>query len=183
MARAAHRPSRRDDILDAGLAELSGRGPGATTVADIAQRAGVTAAAVYYHFPSKDDLLLELVDRIGRQLAAVVSPPAADRFLTWLDRHEPEARLWFVTSTGVSPAIEARKRDMRREISTQLSEPLRPALSGVEADVAAIALLTLFEEVARARLGDGELAGALGPAELRAAAAELSGRITGAPLP
>ena len=53
---------------------------------DIAARAGVSVAALYYHFPSKQDLLREFLDeaydviltRLDRRLAAA-GPDAAAR--------------------------------------------------------------------------------------------------------
>lgn len=49
----------REALLEAAVAEFSSRGFEAATVAGIAQRAGVTTGAVYAHFRSKLDLLLE----------------------------------------------------------------------------------------------------------------------------
>src|SRR4051812_4064284 len=49
--RPAHRPSRRDDVLAAGVVEFVERGFAPVSVTDIARRAGMTPAAVYYHFP------------------------------------------------------------------------------------------------------------------------------------
>src|SRR5262245_55392 len=63
--RPAHRPSRRDDVLSAGSVEFVERGFASVSVTDIAKRAGMTPAAVYYHFPTKEDVLLALVGRTG----------------------------------------------------------------------------------------------------------------------
>src|SRR5690242_10829332 len=63
--RPAHRPSRRDDVLVAGTVEFVERGFASVSVTDIAKRAGMTPAAVYYHFPTKEDVLLALVGRTG----------------------------------------------------------------------------------------------------------------------
>lgn len=49
-----------------------------TSIADIADRLGVTKAAVYYHFRAKSDLLQELVAPVLEQLQAVLSGPASD---------------------------------------------------------------------------------------------------------
>ncbi|MDF2629741.1 MAG: TetR family transcriptional regulator [Symbiobacteriaceae bacterium] len=49
-------PDRRQDILEAALQIFAAKGYTATTNADIARAAGVTAAALYYYFPSKADL-------------------------------------------------------------------------------------------------------------------------------
>jgi AcrR family transcriptional regulator len=55
------RASSRRALVDAALAEFSERGYEASTVADIAARAGVTTGAIYAHFESKLDLLVEAI--------------------------------------------------------------------------------------------------------------------------
>ncbi len=49
-------PDRRQEILDAALGIFSAKGYHATTNADIARAAGVTPAALYYYFESKEEL-------------------------------------------------------------------------------------------------------------------------------
>lgn len=49
-------PDRRQEILDAALRVFAAKGFEAATNAEIAREAGVTAAALYYYFPSKTDL-------------------------------------------------------------------------------------------------------------------------------
>jgi AcrR family transcriptional regulator len=58
--RAAERP---DEVLDAALALFAERGFARSTVEDIAARAGLSKAAVYLYFPSKQALLAGLVQR------------------------------------------------------------------------------------------------------------------------
>src|SRR4051812_37475102 len=53
--------SSRQALLDAAVAEFSARGYEATTVADIASRAGVTTGALYAHFAGKLELLVETI--------------------------------------------------------------------------------------------------------------------------
>lgn len=52
----------RQRILTASMRLFSRQGFARTTVRDIAREAGITDAAIYYHFANKDDLLRELVD-------------------------------------------------------------------------------------------------------------------------
>src|ERR1044072_4508358 len=73
--RPAHRPSRRDDVLAAGTVEFVERGFASVSVTDIAKRAGMTPAAVYYHFPTKEDVLLAIVGRTGDAISAPGSDP------------------------------------------------------------------------------------------------------------
>ena len=58
-------PHTRKQILDASLRLFSERGFARTTVRDIARQAGITDAAIYYHFESKRDLLDALVEERG----------------------------------------------------------------------------------------------------------------------
>ncbi|HUF53619.1 MAG TPA: TetR/AcrR family transcriptional regulator [Dehalococcoidia bacterium] len=58
-------PFTRQQILDASLSLFSQRGFARTTVRDIARKAGITDAAIYYHFDSKRELLGALVEERG----------------------------------------------------------------------------------------------------------------------
>lgn len=63
--RARRGPFTRQQILDASLRLFSERGFARTTVRDIARQAGITDAAIYYHFESKMELLQALVEERG----------------------------------------------------------------------------------------------------------------------
>jgi AcrR family transcriptional regulator len=163
--RPAHRPSRRDDVLAAGAMEFVERGFGPVSVTDIAKRAGMTPAAVYYHFPTKEDVLLALVGRTGDAItelcSAVVEAPGAegavtaliDRFLAWLEAHPADARLYYQASQGATADVEALRREQRRDqVTAMLKGPLKQgaaSTSATEVRVVAIALLVLFGEVTR----------------------------------
>lgn len=56
-------PPTRDRILDAAAELFARHGFDATSVDLIAERAGLTVGALYRHFPSKGDLLLDVVRR------------------------------------------------------------------------------------------------------------------------
>lgn len=58
-------PRTRQQILDASLRLFSKKGFARTTVRDIAHQAGITDAAIYYHFQSKRELLEALVEERG----------------------------------------------------------------------------------------------------------------------
>jgi AcrR family transcriptional regulator len=57
-------PSTRDRILDIALDLFTEQGFDATSLRQIAERLGVTKAALYYHFESKDDILMALHMRL-----------------------------------------------------------------------------------------------------------------------
>ena len=58
-------PLTRKQILDASLRLFSEKGFAGTSVRDIAQAAGITDAAIYYHFASKRDLIEALIEERG----------------------------------------------------------------------------------------------------------------------
>jgi AcrR family transcriptional regulator len=53
-----------DRILAVAVALFTERGYAGTSIRDIAERLGITKAAVYYHFPAKDQILDALVEPI-----------------------------------------------------------------------------------------------------------------------
>jgi AcrR family transcriptional regulator len=70
-------------VLDAALELFGEHGFEGTSLQDIADRLGVTKAAVYYHFHTKDELLLALIQPAFDDFLALVaeaeSRPAASR--------------------------------------------------------------------------------------------------------
>lgn len=58
-------PLTRKQILDAALRLFSEKGFARTSVRDIAQAAGITDAAIYYHFASKRELFEALIEERG----------------------------------------------------------------------------------------------------------------------
>lgn len=65
-------PDRRGAILDAALRLFAEKGFAAATNAEIARAAGVTAAALYYYFPSKEELFRAAVrEHVGKFMPTV----------------------------------------------------------------------------------------------------------------
>ncbi len=58
-------PVTREQILDSSLRLFSEKGFARTSVRDIAQSAGITDAAIYYHFTSKRELFEALIEERG----------------------------------------------------------------------------------------------------------------------
>lgn len=80
IARPVGRPRREDnrgrDVLAAAVELFASRGFDATSIRDIATAAQVQPASVYYHYPSKESLLVAIVDRAAAQVAAQITAAA-----------------------------------------------------------------------------------------------------------
>ena len=82
-----HRPTaqRREEILDAAHTLFTTKGFQPTTMEDILRIVGIAKGTLYYHFPSKEQILKALVLRIVHQVEqqareiATSSAPAADK--------------------------------------------------------------------------------------------------------
>jgi AcrR family transcriptional regulator len=82
-------PYTRKQILDASLSLFSQQGFARTTVRDIARKAGITDAAIYYHFESKRELLEALVEERGfltslENLERVEAGLPLQEFVLWM---------------------------------------------------------------------------------------------------
>ena len=86
--------SVRDKILAAAVQLFAEYGYHAATMRDIAQIAGIQSASIYYHYPSKQTLLVEIMETHMRKLNAnlerIVSKP-----------HEVQQRLYEAISNHI----------------------------------------------------------------------------------
>ncbi|MGY1616086.1 TetR/AcrR family transcriptional regulator [Geodermatophilus sp. SYSU D00691] len=193
--RPAHRPSRRTTVVRSAMELFASPRSDAITVAEIADAAGMTSAAVYYHFASKDDILLEGLRAFGDAMVTEArrdqQEVAADgasigelhvRLLGWMDERRDEATVWFVKSSGVSLAVEQLRRELRHELMTVFSraaKAARPKTGAAEAAVIATALLSLLETAATSWLTDDESVTGLGRQKFLDETCRLAERITG----
>jgi AcrR family transcriptional regulator len=168
----------------------------AVTVAEIADAAEMTSAAVYYHFASKDDILLEGLRHVGDEMVAEARRSQQDiaahqastgqllvRLLEWMEERRAAATVWFVKSPGVSLAVEQLRREQRGEliaIFTRAAKAARPKISAAEAAVVATALLSLMEISATSWLTEDESLTGLGRRRFLEETVRLAERIAGA---
>jgi len=68
----------RQHIVDASMHLFSARGYARTTVRDIARQAGISDAAIYYHFETKGDVLEALIDADLDQPADAAPAPQGE---------------------------------------------------------------------------------------------------------
>lgn len=122
---AAHRPSRRDDIVAAAVSVFAECGYAEASIADIAAVAKVAVSGVYYHFPTKSQLFDEAMAEVYRSLGSAVAASVDDGVPSgsaeelaaaihagykWADDHRDGARLLFSHLPGATPE-GARLRD------------------------------------------------------------------------
>ncbi|MFF5864404.1 TetR/AcrR family transcriptional regulator [Pseudomonas sp. NPDC012596] len=84
----------RDNLIRAGLALIASQGYHATKVSEIVRRCGVTQAAFYWHFPSKLELVLELMASGRATLLDTLRRGYRDRIESVDDMVENSCR-WF----------------------------------------------------------------------------------------
>lgn len=80
------RSSTRERLLDAAMELFHERGYHATGIAAILQRADVLCGSLYHFFPTKEDLLLALLDRYKQMLGPMVIEPVFARVSDPIER-------------------------------------------------------------------------------------------------
>ncbi len=122
-------PERRDQILDRASELATESGLGQMTMKRIASRVGFSEAAIYRHFPTKQALLLGLMDRLEAQLlqpiraiAEATDLPAMVRLQQIVQhhlslvlvRHSLSIQLLAEASAAGDPMLLARMRAIMR---------------------------------------------------------------------
>ncbi|MCW2512534.1 MAG: TetR family transcriptional regulator [Mycobacterium sp.] len=79
LGREAQRRRTRARVLDAAIVEFQRSGAGAADINAIVESAGVSRSTFYFHFPTKDHVLLELIrrdeSRLGEELSRFLDSP------------------------------------------------------------------------------------------------------------
>jgi AcrR family transcriptional regulator len=181
-ARPAHRPSRRHQLIEGAVELFAVKPPDLVTIAELVRHAGMTPAAFYYHFSSRDELFLEVLDRFGRQWAdnaeqwwgaassAQEVLDAAARLLDWALDQRREATVFFVTSKGASVAAEELRRRVGNRAAAAAGEAVRrarPDCGPARAALDGVSLLTLLESALHAELSLEASFRTLGPQHFR----------------
>jgi AcrR family transcriptional regulator len=68
--------ARRRQIIDAAIEVFTRRGFRGSSLTEVAEQAGITAAGVLYHFNSKDELLLEVIRERDRRQGPILEEVA-----------------------------------------------------------------------------------------------------------
>jgi AcrR family transcriptional regulator len=128
---------RRERILDAAFAVFSRRGYRAAGVDEVGRQAETSKGGVYFHFPTKESLFLELlrttadrlVGKVERSMAGVDDPieraeVALRTVLSVFAGHRTMARLFLIDAVGAGTEFQAELHRLHercaRLIATQL---------------------------------------------------------------
>ncbi|MFF4330864.1 TetR/AcrR family transcriptional regulator [Streptomyces sp. NPDC048387] len=191
-------PDAARRLLVAAVEAFAERGYHATTTRDIAGRAGMSPAALYIHYKTKEELL-HRISRIGHdkaleilETAARGPGPAAGRldaavrsFVRWHAAHHTTARVVQYELDALGPGHRSEIVALRRRSDAAVRRILSDGVSAGEFDVpdvpgTTLAVLSLCIDVARWFNADGQRT----PDEVGALYADLVLRMVGArPVP
>jgi len=128
---------RRKQLLEAAIDLFAEKGLGEAKHADIARRVGISTAAVFVYFPTREALLADVVDEIGRFFLALfddVNPEkgGANEILKHLagqtldleENHPNYIRVWLGWSTRFDDELRARYLEFQDKLLSRLSEIL-----------------------------------------------------------
>lgn len=154
-------------LIEAAIEAFADRGYHATTTRDIATRVGLSPAALYVHFPSKQALLAQIsvvgheaaLDLVERSAAQADSPIAAVQavirsFTAWHAERRRVARVVQHELSALADEDRRRVLDIRRRIEGVVEAQLVAGNASGEMDVpdpraVARAVLSLSVDVAR----------------------------------
>lgn len=128
---------RKTQLLEAAIDLFAEKGLGEAKHADIARRVGISTAATFVYFPTREALLASVVDEIGRFFLATfddVEPQPGDApqilktlahiALEHVETHPSYVRVWLGWSTRFDDGMRSRYLDFQEQLLTKLSEIL-----------------------------------------------------------
>ena len=157
--------SRHDNILDAALRVFAKKGYRDAAVDDIAVESKTSKGGVYFHFPGKQAIFLELLNRSAERLrrkleeamdSETESVARADAallaFLRAFTAHKALGRLFMIEALGAGKEFHQRLSEIHLEfahiIRTQLDEAVRRGeIEPLNTEVAATAWFGALNEV------------------------------------
>jgi AcrR family transcriptional regulator len=164
------RGDTRGDILAVAQELFADQGYDATSLREIAERLGITKAALYYHFKSKDDILRALIEPMGDVLAELVDRlEAAQDTEAWAGALDWIIGMIF-ENVALFRILERNRHSMQQlheafdELQDHLAlhERIRAAAEGAASNVeeeirmfAALGAVTAFDDWAPKLLAEG----------------------------
>lgn len=192
--RPPNRPSRRRDLIDAAVELFAIQPWELVTVSDIVDRAGMTSAAFYYHFSSRERLLEEVVGVFAREWVEVIESLLQDamnaedlrlipeKLLDQIDEAPRAARMFFLSAAAAPLLVEQVHGDARAKLMRSATEAIRrlvPGRSAASAKVNGVGMTVLYEMAARSHLMLDDTYRTLGPRRFREELARLSAVTSG----
>jgi AcrR family transcriptional regulator len=163
----ARRPESAKRLFRAAVEVIGEHGYHGTSTRAVAARAGLSPAAVYMHFPTKEDLLYQ-ISRTGHELtleivrdAAAVSHDPVERvhaivtaLVRWHAEHCTIARIVQYEHTSLAPGHRREISALRRRTEAVLREAIEDGVRTGRFDSAAVptgelAIMSLAIDVAR----------------------------------
>jgi AcrR family transcriptional regulator len=134
---------RRALVLAAAMEVFAERGYGGASMSEIARRAGITAAVIYDHFPSKAALQIELLEaqtaallsHVGAAVAQVPDMPAnrmrvgVDAFFHFVEEHPYAWRMLFREPPS-DPEVAAAHARLERDATAAIAALLAASAGG-----------------------------------------------------
>ncbi|MGW5178421.1 TetR family transcriptional regulator [Streptomyces sp. NPDC004082] len=160
-------PDAARRLLVAAVEAFAERGYHATTTRDIAGRAGMSPAALYIHYKTKEELL-HRISRIGHEKALAILRAAADgeggaaerlevavsSFVRWHAAQHTTARVVQYELDALGPDARAEIVALRRQVDAQVRGIIQDGMAAGTFDVpdvpgTSLAVLSLCIDVAR----------------------------------
>jgi AcrR family transcriptional regulator len=132
---------RRERILDAAFTVFSRRGYREAGVDEVGRQAETSKGGVYFHFPTKESLFLELlrttadrlVDKVERSMAGIEDPVeradmALRTVLAVFGGHRTMARLFLIDAVGAGDAFRLELQRLHERFSELIAAQLAAAV-------------------------------------------------------
>lgn len=133
---------RRERILDAAFTVFSRRGYRHAGVDEVGRQAETSKGGVYFHFPTKESLFLELlrttadrlVGKVERAMVGVADPidradVALRTVLSVFAGHRTMARLFLIDAVGAGDEFQAELQRLHERFSAIIAEQLDAAVA------------------------------------------------------
>lgn len=156
---------RRERILDAAFSVFSQRGYRQAGVDEVGRQAETSKGGVYFHFPTKESLFLELLrttaDRLVGKVERSMTPyddpieradVALRTVLGVFAGHRTMARLFLIDAVGAGSEFQAELQRLHARFSGLIAEQLDAAVAAgtiepIDTEVAAMAWFGALNEV------------------------------------
>ena len=157
--------STRQRILDAAVERFAQNGYHNTSVADIVEDSKTSKGAVYFHFPSKEEIFLGLVDEfagilekrlkeaIAQEDSGIRRVNAALRAcLETFTSYQQLAKIFLIQAFGLGAAFEEKQREIHKRFIKLIQKHLDEAMQegdilNIDSEITAYAWMGAINEV------------------------------------